>query len=171
MNLAYWIGMTFTAFAADQVLSVPRTIHALQGGHRITRANPMSRSLADLIGQDAALNWHVFEAKGRQRVPTAPDRAAWKAQARTIATVNGVAVATTSYCVGLLTNPCRIDMVDPPPRRRQPIDLTLSPNMFRLEYYRPYIEFLRTGASTLNRQGRLFRVRPIAFDPIEGDYI
>jgi hypothetical protein len=61
-------------------------------------------------------------------------------------------------------------MVDPPPRR-QPIDLTLSASVFRLEYYQPYIKFLLIGASTLTREGRAFRVRPIAFDPIEGDYI
>ena len=89
INLSYWIGMTFTAFAADQVLSVPRTIHALQGGHRIARANPKSKSLADLIGQDAALNWHIFEAKGRQTVPSAPDRAAWKAQATWVSASSG----------------------------------------------------------------------------------
>jgi hypothetical protein len=169
MNLSYWIGMTFAAFAADQVLGVPRTIHASQGaGHRIQKANPKSGSLADLIGQDAAQAWHVIEAKGRQTPPSTPARTAWKAQARTIGSINGAAIATQSYCVGLLSMPCCIEFIDPlPPSGRPPMDLKVDRAKFELEYYRPFIEFLQAGARTIRRDGRSFHVRPIAYDPID----
>lgn len=172
VNLSYWIGMTFTAFAADHILGVPRTIHALQGNQTIRRANPKSKSLADLIGQDAGAGWHVLEAKGRQTAPSAQDRIDWKDQSQTILSINGAAVSTRSYCVGLLKNPCRIELEDPPSNPpRRPVNLTISLGAFGYEYYRPYIDFLQQGSSVITRQNRKFRVKPIMFDPISQEYI
>jgi len=166
INLSYWIGMTFTAIAADRILGVPRLTHATrQSGLR--KVNPRSRSLADLVGEDQQHRWHVFEAKGRQTTPSATHRKDWKAQARTVRSINNTNVSTRSYCVGLLATPCSFEMVDPPPRRRDPVDLKIDSDDLGLGYYRPFVEFLQTDVRTMTRNKRTVFVRPITFDPID----
>lgn len=171
MNLSYWIGMTFAAIAADEVLGVPRTIHAFHMGRRIRRANPNSKSLADLVGQDASNAWHVFEAKGRQTSPSQQNMIDWKKQATTVHSVNNTRVATGSYCVGIIANPFRVELIDPPPRGSSPVDLTVKPDDLGRGYYQAYIEFLQADPRKMRRDNRAFIVRPIAYDPVEGEFI
>ena len=167
MNLSYWIGMTFSAIAADVVLGVRRTFHA--GIHpRVGRVNPASRSLADLIGQDVQNRWHVIEGKGRQTNPNAADRRAWKAQARTIRSVNGTLVSTRSYCIGFIDIPCAVEITDPPADKHRGHDIKID----RTKYYSGLIEILRKGHSqVVRREDRTFRVTLMAFDPIDKEYI
>ena len=170
INLSYWIGMTFAAIAADELLGVSRLTHALRQ-HGLVKANKKAKSLADLVGQDAQGNWHVIEAKGRQTVPSPADRRAWKQQARTVRSINGTAVSTRSYCVGLIDDPCQILMVDPPPRRRNPLALSIDPDELGNGYYEPFREFLQGDVRIVKRGNNAFVLRVIAFDPIDHDYI
>ncbi len=77
--------MVFTAVLARELLGVKQLLHAACfSKHRVGTTDPTSKSLADLVGRDSTGDWHVFEAKGRQRRATAPDRTKWKAQSNTI---------------------------------------------------------------------------------------
>lgn len=170
INLSYWIGMTFAAIAADELLGVSRLTHALrQNG--LVKANKKSKSLADLVGKDAQGNWHVIEAKGRQTAPSPADQRHWKQQARTVRSINGTAVSTRSYCVGLIDDPCQVMMVDPPARRRDPLDLSIDPDEFGNGYYEPFRRFLKGDVRIVKRGKRTFVLRVITFDPIDHDYI
>jgi hypothetical protein len=42
---------------------------------------------------------------------------------------------------------------------------------FKRDYYRPYIEHLRTGSIPVIRHGRSFRLRSTAYDPIDNEFI
>jgi hypothetical protein len=171
VNLSYWIGMTFAAIVADNVLGVPRTTHVQKMGKRLRTVEREPKSLADLVGQDDARAWHVIEAKGRQRLPWQDRRDEYKAQARTVSGVGKKRISTRSYSVGLIKNPCRIELVDPP-QRGEAIDLARAQEEVGRLYYKPYIEFLQGGQSHRLRHGnRQFIVRAIAFDPVSEDYV
>lgn len=169
MNLSYWVGMTFTAISADALLDVPRLIHAQQHGG-IRRANKKSRSLADLVGMDRQSNWHVFEAKGRQKPPTTQESRDWKTQARTVASINGSPVSTRNYCVCLLKNPISVNLVDPP-RKGKANHFSVDLSEIREGYYSPFVQFLKTNSVRVKRDGRTFTIRPIAYDPIDDAHI
>jgi hypothetical protein len=169
-NLAYWIGMTFAGIAADRVLGVPRLLHVSKL-NKYLKSNNSSRSLADLAGQGANNTWHIIEAKARSSAPTPKNRAEWKAQAATVASVNGTAISTGSYCFALLGQPVSCELADPPRRRQRPVDLRLNPDELGARYYQPYIEFLGSGATAIVRDGRGFVVKPISYDPVELDYV
>ena len=171
-NIAYWIGMMFAGIAADEVLGISKLIHATQA-HGVVKANPnpKAKSLADLVGQDANLAWHVLEAKGRQVRPTSADLIKWKTQAGTIAGVNGAAVATNSYCLGLLSNPCSVELVDPPPPPESPVRLNISSEEFGPLYYKPFIDFLEGEDTWVTRDRRSVLMRVVGVDPVDNDYI
>ncbi|MDB5348396.1 MAG: hypothetical protein JWP89_6773 [Schlesneria sp.] len=168
-NIAYWIGMTFVGIAADKVLGVSKLIHATQA-HGVVKANPISRSLADLVGQDTNQAWHVLEAKGRQISPSAQKLLDWKTQAGTIIGVNGAGVATNSYCVGFLQNPCSVELVDPPPSTPS-VRLVIPPEEFGQLYYQPFLDFIGVADTWVIRGGRSVLLRVIGVDPIDNDYI
>ena len=53
-----------------------------------------------------------------------------------------------------------------------PEKLKMSPESFGVGYYEPYIDFLRIGETfQVNVRNVPFLVRPIALDPIDGDWI
>jgi hypothetical protein len=168
-NMAYWIGMTFTAAAASAVLGIPRTGHASLAGARVRRINPRCKSLADLIGRDVFGDWHVLEAKGRQTFPSPTVQRYYKDQAGTIGSIDGQPVATYSYCIGLMTFPCQIILTDPEPdfSDTPPIDLSITHRQFISDYYTPVAEFLESDAERRVILDRSFRLRRAAFDPVE----
>jgi len=170
VNVSYWIGMTMAAIAADDVLSAPKTQHASHFGHRLGRANPASKSLADLVGFGSG-SLHIIEAKGSQRHPSPKDRKDWKTQAETINAINGSAVASNSYSVALIGSQISVDLVDPKSDRG--LDIQMEKAMFGSQYYRPFVSFLDTTQSTF--QIRLgsnpVTIRPIAYDPIDNNWI
>ncbi len=170
INLSYWIGMTFAAIAAHEVLSVRRLTHA-QRQSGLKKVNQKSKSLADLVGRDTKKRWHVIEAKGRQTPPDVPDRQDWKTQARTVRSINGTNVSTRSYCVGLIGVPCEIELVDPPSKMPNSQELKIDEYELGDGYYKPYREFVGRQHQLVKRAGRSFLVRVIAHDPISGDYI
>jgi hypothetical protein len=169
-NIAYWIGMTFAGIAADEVLGVSKLIHATQA-HGVVLENPNSKSMADLVGQDAAQAWHVIEAKGRQKTPTAKTLAKWTTQAETISGVNGAVVATNSYCLGLLGNPCNVKLVDPPPPSTPQVRLSIPPDDFGMLYYKPFLEFIKVSDTRVIRNGRSVLLRVVGVDPVDNDYV
>jgi hypothetical protein len=142
-NLSYWTGMTLAALTAEEVLGVPRLIHAAAFGRaRLVNANVNSRSLADLIGADAVGHWHVVEAKARQSLPSDAVRDRWKGQATTIATVDGTTPATASYAFTWVDPTYRVELIDPPGGSASGVELTLQPNAVLRGYYGPLLETL-----------------------------
>ncbi len=169
-NLSFWLGMTFAAIAAAELLDVPRLIHATHQ-HGLIRANPNSRRLADLVGQDSQNRWHVVEAKARQRKATAKDRQDWKQQAQTVGSINGTAVSTQSYCFTQVQSRLESELVDPPGGDETNLKLKISSKEFSENYYQPFLEFLEPSSSTQTVGGRTARVRMIAYDPVASQYL
>lgn len=172
-NINYWIGMTGAAVAADSYLQVSRLVHATQfNGAAIQRANTTSKSLADLIGVDLNGGYHVIEAKGRGRGPTANERNAWKTQAQTIGMIGGAQPVTRSYCVAVINSQFRIDWNDPPEPPSWTLNLSSNEDAFDEGYYGPFRTFLDSDTSQkVERDGRDLLVRVIAFDPQEHEYV
>jgi len=172
-NISYWIGMTSAAVLADTYLNVPRLIHATQfRGTRFKRANPASRSLADLLGRDANGGYHVIEAKGRRRVPTPNNRNDWKIQAQTIGMIDGAPPVTRSYCIALIDVMPHIEWNDPPEPPSSQVNLFGKKDSFGAGYYKPFHEFLDSAVThEINRGGRDLLVRAIGLDPQEEEYV
>lgn len=169
-NLSFWLGMTFATIAAAELLKVPRMIHATHQ-HGLIRENSGSRRLADLVGQDTKQRWHVIEAKARQRKASTEDRTDWKTQAQTVGSINGSAVTTQSYCFTQVQSPLESELVDPPGDDDNQLKLKIAPAEFSENYYQPYMEFLQPFSSIQTVDGRVARVRVIAYDPSAMRYL
>ncbi len=111
---SYATGMTAAKVIASELLDTPHLTHAtaLEATHTLSRKNPTSKSLADLIGNSRSGDWHILEAKGRQSYSTT-DTAEWKTQAETVTQVNGAATASNAYAVTHVVNPVTAKVVDP----------------------------------------------------------
>lgn len=125
-----------------------------------------------MIGVDMNGGYHVIEAKGRSRAPTAHQRNAWKTQAQTIGMIGGASPVTRSYCVALINNHFRIEWNDPPEPPSWTLDLFSNEDAFDDGYYGPFRTFLDSNTSQkVKRDGRELLVRVIAFDPQENEYV
>ena len=114
VNLSYWIGMVFTALLAKELLGVKQLLHAACFEQQpIVRTNPLSKSLADLVGRESNGGWHVLEAKGRQNKLSPSGRVDCKNQAKTIGLIGGHTPLTRSYCVALVKRTLSVELVDP----------------------------------------------------------
>jgi hypothetical protein len=167
-NLSYWTGMTIASILADFALGVPRLLHASSYAPLVGR-DPSSKSLADLIGQDARGDWHVIEAKARQTV-TERGRAAWKAQATTIASIGSRVPMTMSYSLARLRTPLRAELVDPTEHNGERVNIELGDHGFRGAYYGPLREWSREGVP-VRRAGRELRLRIAAYDALEAEFM
>jgi len=173
-SISYWIGMTIAGVLADQFLHVPRLIHATQlHGSRIRRSNRASKSLADLIGISNNGDYHVVEAKGRQKAPSAGTELDWKTQAGTIASINNIVPSTRSYSLALISHILTAKMVDPPSGdQKNTLDLVGDPKLFDIGYYAPFRKFLSPMLTQVITRGNArCRVRVIAWDPQEDVYV
>lgn len=162
--------MTVSGMTAEYLLGVSHLIHA-QPYQGVRKLNNASKSLADLIGQDQAGDWHVIEAKARTAAPSNADKLRWKAQAGTISHINLVPIATGSYCYATLTTALVAGISDPPPNPGRPVNLTIDPASFGRDYYLPFIEFLNGNTRNVERMDRSFTLRIIALDPLAQDYV
>lgn len=172
-NISYWTGMTFAALIADEFLNVSRLVHAtaLQKS-RLARVDPDSRRLADLVGQDGSGAWHVVEAKARQDKQSFETLAKWKEQAQTVATIDGVAPATRSYSFTRVGRTYSAVLVDPPPDPRQSdIHINFNEQALVKGYYGPLVEWLSSGAITIERADYRLYVHLAAFDPVDNEFI
>jgi len=133
---------------------------------------PGTHVIADLLGQDHHGGWHVIEAKARQGNVSADDRANWKAQTGTIASVAGASPATRSYCLTRVGDPYTVELVDPPESEVvKGGELVLSQGAVVDFYYGPFRDWLTTSVAD-NAAPRLqidrgapLTVRHAAFDP------
>jgi hypothetical protein len=172
-NISYWTGMTLASLVADDILGVPRLIHAASAsGIQIARANPASKSLADLVGQDRGNGWHVVEAKARQNRPSLTTGNKWKDQAKTIKTINGQIPGTASYAFTHVFKPYSVELVDPASSGETPgAELIIDPSRLLQIYYAAFVEFLSERTRTIERGGRELVVRCCAVDADDGQFI
>jgi hypothetical protein len=172
-NISYWTGMVFAALLADEVLGVPRLIHAAAFGRlRLARVNPKSRRLADLVGQDNAGAWHVIEAKARQAAASQAVRDEWKNQAETVATIDGVPPTTCSYSFTRVGRTYSAELVDPKSeKKRQPIKIDFAKNAILKGYYATILEWLSEESSTIERGQERLVIKRAAFDPESGEFV
>ena len=174
VNISYWTGMTFAAIVAEKFLNVPRLLHASTLRRRgLLRTKGDSRSLADLVGQDQAGQWHVVEAKGRGDYPSTAERNGWKVQASTVRSINGKRPFSCSYSLACVGHSCYVELVDPAPDdgRDEGADLSMDPREVTAWHYSPIREWLATGAGTIRRGGHSIRARILGFDPVDAEYV
>ena len=172
-NISYWTGMAFAALISDQILGVPRLMHAAAFRRaQLARVNPLSRRLADLVGQDTRGAWHVVESKARQRKPTIGIMNRWKAQAQTIATINGSTPATRSYSLALVGGTYSARLVDPLPEDDQhEAHIEFESPAVTKGYYGPLVEWLSDGAHQVRRGDVGLMVKLVAFDPLDNEFL
>lgn len=172
-NISFWTGMTFAALVAEHCLGVPSVWH-VSSMIRSRRATliPGAHVVADLLGQDHHGDWHVIEAKARQGSVSADDRANWKAQTGTIASVAGASPATRSYCLTRVGDPYTVELVDPPESEVvNGGELVLSQGAVVDFYYGPFRDWLTTSVADTAPplfqidRGVALTLRLAAFDP------
>lgn len=148
--LSYWIGMAVSKLVAAELLCVPWLQHArpLRAKGIIETSPPNSRSLPDLVGTDGDLQWHVIEAKGRQKQPTIATKQEWKTQAERVNSISSSIPATRSHCLTISNSRCyKVEMVDPSDGAADSsIDVIVSRDDFLTAYYRVFQSFLLTPA-------------------------
>jgi hypothetical protein len=168
-NVSYWTGMTLAALIADEILQVPRLLHA--AAYRgLVRVNPVSRELADLIGQDASGDWHVIEAKARKSFGP-KDRWKWKGQANSIAMINGSAPTTESYSLVRVAKTYSGELVDPPVEEAGRFLLEIDPMEFAERYYGPIARWIADGGVPVTLGGVPLVARLAAFDAADLEYV
>ena len=175
VNLSYWIGMVFTALLAKELLEVKQLLHAsCLNPQRMVMTNSSSRSLADLVGRDSHLKWHVLEAKGRQGKPTQPERRKWKAQANTIDLIGGRTPETRSFCIAKIGSVLSAELVDPDgdagtyeimfPSQGEDIVLIEA-------YYGALRDVLAQSSFQISRSNMSFTLTRIAYDAVEQRHV
>lgn len=173
-NISYWIGMTFSTLIADELLGVARLIHASSfEKRRLARINPKSRSLADLVGQDSTGEWHVFEAKARQAVPTEDDRSRWKKQATTIEKIDGKRPVTKSYSLACVGDKYFAELVDPSEEYENisPTTIDFEQKAIITGYYGPISDWFSEQSSTIRRGDQRLTAKLAGFNADDNEFI
>ncbi|MFS0884408.1 hypothetical protein [Aeromicrobium sp. 179-A 4D2 NHS] len=141
---SFYLGMAMAKAYAAQVLGIPWLMHISRYEAAWAVKYGASTKRPDLFGCNAAGDWAVAEAKGRDRV-TGALVAKMRAQKSSVASINGAAPthrygAATRFPEGRLA----LRVVDPPPRgdaQEVPID----PTAWLLDYYAPIVDLIAEG--------------------------
>lgn len=172
-SISFWLGMTFSGVIANDVLQVPRLLHAAAFSRaRLTRANPGSRRLADFVGQDASGDWHVIESKARQQKASATVRDNWKLQATTISSVDGHAPVTHSYVLAQIGETYTAEIVDPEPdEETQHTEIEFEKGAVLQVYYGSLLNWLKEQGTSAKRGQHSLRLALAGYDPVEGEAV
>jgi len=148
--LSYWAGMIFAKLVGEKVLHVPWMAHArlLKKQKRLTVIPPTTKSLPDLVGLDRSEKWHILEAKGLQKRPSANQRINYKAQALRIGKVDGEKPASRNYCITNIRSPLSIELHDPDKIVKDSVEFNIDPIDFQQYYYKPFVEFFSKPDNT-----------------------
>jgi hypothetical protein len=170
-NISFWTGMTVANLLADRLLSIPTLMHAasLKASGGLTVANPASKVLADLVGQDTGGGWHCLEAKARQSKFSAANRSHWKTQAQSITSVGGVGLSSRSYVAVRVGKTYSAELVDPPVHGTDVAIELDGQHGFLATYYRGINEFVEAGQ---DREffNQVYRLKIAGFDVHTGLY-
>lgn len=143
--LSYWTGMIFAKLVAEQVLGAPWMAHArLLQTEGLLQVNPSkTKSLPDLVGNSARgeskAEWHIIEAKGLQKNPSANQRQHYKDQISVIETISGVYPATRNYCITKIRSPFSVELHDPEDISEKSIKIHVTPLDLLKFYYKPFL--------------------------------
>lgn len=138
---SFYLGMAMAKLYADKVLGIPWLMHISRYEAAWAVKYGASAKRPDLFGCNAAGDWVVAEAKGRDRV-TGALVANMQEQKSSVATINGVPPAhrygaATRFPEGLLA----LRVVDPPPRRDAQ-EVPIDPAAWLVDYYTPIIDLI-----------------------------
>lgn len=174
-NLSYWIGMVFTALLARELIGVSQVLHAACfKQRRIVKKDSSSRSLADLVGRDTDTDWHVFEAKGRQKRASELERDKWKAQSKTIRLIGGREPVTRSVCVAMIKAIYHAEFEDPEGDEGT-VDIEFGRSgendTLREIYYGSLRDVLNQNPLEISREPLTFVLTRVAFDAVTGKHV
>lgn len=141
---SFYLGMAMAKVYADRVLGIPWLMHISRYESAWSVKYGASTKRPDLFGCNAAGDWAVAEAKGRDRVTQALV-AKMQAQKSSVATINGAAPAhrygaATRFPEGRLA----LRIVDPP-ARRDAQEVPIDPAAWLIDYYAPIVDLIAEG--------------------------
>lgn len=141
---SFYLGMAMAKVYGDKVLGIPWLMHISRYGATWALKYGASAKRPDLFGCNAAGDWAVAEAKGRDRVTTALV-AKMQAQKASVATINGTAPAhrygaATRFPAGRLA----LRIVDPP-AHRDAQEVQIDPAAWLFDYYTPIVDLIADG--------------------------
>lgn len=138
---SFYLGMAMAKLYADKVLNIPWLMHISRYEASWAVKYGASAKRPDLFGCNAAGDWAVAEAKGRDRV-TGALVTKMQGQKSSVATINGVAPvhrigAATRFEGGQLA----LRVVDPP-ARRDAQEVPIDPAAWLRDYYTPIVDLI-----------------------------
>jgi len=167
--ISYFLGLAVTKLLADKLMNTPWLMH-LDVYRALVKPIFSGAGRPDLVGQNSAGDWVVFESKGRTNGfdPQVLQRA--KQQAMQIATIGG---ATPILRVGAVTHfgmgALAVKISDPPSSSKEAINIQLNRKQLNDGYYRPFREWLSSGTESRRiRSGdKDYRVKSLVSADIE----
>jgi hypothetical protein len=173
--LSYYTGMTIAQLVADQILGITEPIHARSMKEcGLLETDAESRSIPDIVGRDNSGNWHVIEAKCRNRRPDEEKINDWKLkQAQAVMTINGVPPqGTTSCCITSQWRNYCVDFVDPASedethgKEKEKVDMKIDTDDLRRCYYQPFVDLFKDRDLRESYQKNEILFKPLASDPL-----
>lgn len=142
---SYFLGMTLTKLAAEQLLDTPWIFHVSTAVQALSFKPGKSRP--DFLGcMASSLDWVVLEAKGRSRGFCADTLAKAKQQSRMVATINGKVPCCRVGVQSYFSPDLRMKLVDPPEgENAQPVEISVE-HAFQ-SYYAIRIALRQSGVS------------------------
>lgn len=141
---SFYLGMAVAKLYAAKVLDVPWLMHISRYEATWAVKFGASAKRPDLFGCNAAGDWVVAEAKGRDRV-TAALISKMQAQKSSVATINGVS-PTHRYgsATRLEAGRLALRVVDPP-ARKDAQEVPIDPAAWLSDYYAPIVDLVVDG--------------------------
>jgi hypothetical protein len=141
---SFYLGMTMAKLYADKVLDIPWLMHISRYEAAWAVKYGGNTKRPDLFGCNAAGDWVVAEAKGRDRVTDALVTK-MQLQKSAVATINGSPPAhrygaATRFSKGQLA----LRVVDPP-RRLNAQEVPIDPAAWLSDYYTPIVDLITDG--------------------------
>lgn len=155
---SFYLGMAMAKLYAEKVLKIPWLMHISRYEASWSLKYGASRKRPDLFGCNAAGDWAVVEAKGRDRV-TGALVTKMQGQKSSVATINGAAPA---HRIGAATRfeggQLALRVVDPPAGRGAQ-EVPIDPTAWLRDYYTPIVDLIADGDHQVE-EGYLIGVIP-----------
>jgi hypothetical protein len=163
--VSYFLGLTMAKAFAERLLGAPWLMH-LDVYREELKPILAGRSRPDLVGRTVSGDWIGIESKGRTRGFDLDALNRAKAQAGTLASVNGqVPIALIGMVTHFGDGQLQLTTSDPPARDdHERIRLPLTGARLLEAYYRPFRTWLEREpqARIVERGGIPYRVAPVA---------
>lgn len=166
---SYFVGMTSAKLMAARLLGVPWLFHFSMTGPLHIPIRKRGSLHPDMLGETAAGDWVVVEAKGRSNGFSQAALKKAKDQASVVGKINSrvplYRIAVQSYFsplgMRLVDPPSEEGESDPPPRKGEPRNIAVDATAARRRYYGPIFNATRDSKSVRSVEGHEFICRSL----------